>query len=395
MGSEEIRMRRGGCSLSRLAGISILLCVVVGLNASCGREDEGVPVAKVGNRVITEQDIEKRLESMPPFMRQQLSTPDGKKRFVNALVEEEAIVREARARGLDQTEEFNDEIEMAKRDLLVRLFYSKVIEAASAPSDAEVAAYYEAHLNDYTVPEHVMARHIVVETRREAQALKKEIESGADFGELARERSLDQQTKRREGIFHGRIERGKPISGLGEMPELVEAAFDLDVGELSDPIETELGYHLMRVDERNPAETRSLDTVREDIAAALANAKVEGVRDSLMGYLKNKYKVVYYLESSGQTSPEGLFKLASEESDARRKIQYYRDFIETYPENERAYEAKFMIGFTLAEDLSDYDEAEGVFKEFLEEYPENDLTDDARWMLENMRTGGQPDFTSE
>ena len=58
-------------------------------------------------------------------------------------------------------------------------------------------------------------------------------------------------------------------------------------------------------------------------------------------------------------------------------LKYYEEFIATYPDNERAYEAKFMIGFTLAEDLQDYDEAEKNFKEFLEQYPETDLSDDA------------------
>ena len=69
-----------------------------------------------------------------------------------------------------------------------------------------------------------------------------------------------------------------------------------------------------------------------------------------------------------------------------------QQFIEKYPKNERAYEAKFMIGFTQAEELKDYDGAEKTFKDFLAQYPSTDLSDDASWMLENMRSGGQPDL---
>jgi tetratricopeptide (TPR) repeat protein len=106
--------------------------------------------------------------------------------------------------------------------------------------------------------------------------------------------------------------------------------------------------------------------------------------------------VVYLSESQEKAkTPEVLFKMASEESDPRKKIEHYQAFLDTYPDNERAYEAKFMIGFTLAEDVGDYDAAETVFREFLDEYPENDLSDDAGWMLDNMRSGGQPDFAPE
>ena len=80
--------------------------------------------------------------------------------------------------------------------------------------------------------------------------------------------------------------------------------------------------------------------------------------------------------------------------NARKKIEYYEEFVKTYPDNERVYEAMFMIGFTLAEDLRSYDEAQKAFEDFLEKHPESDLSDDARWMIENMRSGEEPDFGS-
>ena len=112
--------------------------------------------------------------------------------------------------------------------------------------------------------------------------------------------------------------------------------------------------------------------------------------------MKSKYRVEYISEATEVArSPEDLFKTASEASGPREKIKYYRQFMEEFPENERVYEAQFMIGFTLAEDLKDYDEAERVFTEFLEKYPQGDLSDDARWMMENMRSGKEPQFDDE
>jgi peptidyl-prolyl cis-trans isomerase C len=359
-----------------MTGLLLVVCL------SCAQEERGEGLARVGDYVITEQTLQKRLESMPPFMKEQVSTPEGKQRFLEAIVEEEVIVRE-------------DEMRLRERDMLVRLFYDKVVMPEAAPSDSQITAYYEAHLKDYTIPEHAIARHILLETRSQALEMKKQIEAGADFGEMAREHSLDAQTKMREGLFHGRVERGAPIRGLGDFPELTDAILALEPGKVSDPIKTDLGYHLVRVDEHNPATVKPLEEVRKDITSALANAGREGARDRILAELKSKYNVVYLSESQPEVkSPEELFKTASEETNPQKKIEYYQEFIDNYPDNERAYEAKFMVGFTLAEELGDFDRAEKTFKEFLQKYPENDLTDDANWMLENMRSGNRPDFDS-
>jgi peptidyl-prolyl cis-trans isomerase C len=373
-----------------ITGLILVLCL------SCAREEPGEELARVDDYVITEQTLQDRIEGMPPYMKQQISTPEGRRRFIEALVEEEVIVREALKRGLDATPEFKKEMEMRERDFLVRLFYDKVIMAEAAPPDSEVTAYYQAHMDDYAVPEHAIARHILLETRKQAVDIKNRIEAGDDFGELAREYSLDEQTRMREGLIHGRVERDAPIRGLGDVPELTEAIFSLKPGEVSEPIKTDLGYHLVRVDELNPKVIKPLEEVRRDITVMLTNTRQEGVRDRIIEDLKAKYNVAYNLDiQADQNSPEGLFRMASEESDPQKKIKYYQRFIEDYPDNERTYEAKFMVGFTLAEEVGDFDRAEQVFNDFLAEFPETDLSDDARWMLENMRSGKQPDFDSE
>ncbi len=122
--------------------------------------------------------------------------------------------------------------------------------------------------------------------------------------------------------------------------------------------------------------------------------KRQTVQGTLVAELKTEYNVVYVTDL-GTLSPEDIFRLASEASNPREKIRYYEQFLEEYPDNERAYEAKFMIGFTYAEDLRNQAEAEKVFTEFLQEYPGSDLDDDAVWMLENMKSGGHPEFESE
>jgi len=373
----------------------VVFAAFLGVFLGCAREPESPGLARVGKTVITEADFETRLVGMPPYMRQQIEAPEGKQRFLRGLVEEEAIVQEAEAMGLDDLDEFKTEMKMRRRDALVRNFYSKVIEARSKPSDEEVAEYYENNQQEFLVPEYLEARHILVETKSQAQDIRRRLLDGASFDELAAELSLDKQTSGNGGRLNGKIQRGAPIKGLGNLPDFTEACFQLDVGEPSQPIKTEMGYHIVIVDAVHPESVRPFDEVKSEIVQALTPDVRARVRDEIMADLMSKYNVEYLDDSeAGQGSPEELFKLASEEPNARKKIEYYRQFVRDYPDNERMYEAMFMIGFTLAEDLKSYDEAQKAFEDFLEKNPESDLSDDARWMLENMRSGKEPEFGS-
>ncbi len=379
----------------KIRGPIIVLAAILAALLGCARETDSPALAKVGNKVITEADLEARMVGMPPYMRQQLSSPEGKQRFVQGLAEEEAIVQEAVAMGLDESEGFKAEMKLRRRDALIRIFYQEVIEARSTPSDVEVAEYYENNQAGFRILEYLEARHILVDSKSRALEIRSQLVGGASFDELAAEYSLDKKTSGRGGKLHGKIQRGAAIRGLGDLQEFVEACFQLDTEQISQPIKTGMGYHIVKVDARFPESVRPLDEARAEIVALLSPDMRDRTRDEVVKELMSKYKVQFLSESEPEPrTPEDLFRLASEEPNARRKIKYYEEFVDTYPDNERVYEAMFMIGFTLAEDLEAYDEAERAFEEFLEKHPDSDLSDDAQWMLENMRSGEEPDFGS-
>ncbi|MFC1800161.1 peptidyl-prolyl cis-trans isomerase [Candidatus Eisenbacteria bacterium] len=381
--------------MAKIRGSIVFFAAILAVLLGCAKEPESPGLAKIGGTVITEADFEARMVGMPPYMRQQLTSPEGKERFLRGLVEEEAIVQEAQAMGLDDSDEFKAEMRLRSRDALVRQFYEKVIEARSAPTDEDVAGYYQEHQREFLVPEYLEARHILVDTKRQAQDVRSRLDGGASFEELAAEYSLDKQTSGRGGQLHGKVQRDAPIRGLGNLPQFTEACFQLDIGKPSQPIKTEMGYHVVIVDGKFPESTRPLEEVRKEISDLLAPEVRDRVRDEVVADLMSRYDVEFLVQSETEpASPEDLFKLASEEPNARKKIEYYEQFMETYPDNERVYEAMFMIGFTFAEDLGSYDEAQKVFEDFLEKHPESDLSDDARWMLENMRSGEEPEFGS-
>jgi peptidyl-prolyl cis-trans isomerase C len=360
--------------------------------AGCAKETEEGALAKVGGRVITEEDLEERLAAMPPFVQQQLQTPDGRQRLLTGLVEEEAIVREARALGLDRTEEFRTEIEQRERDALVRLYYEQVIEAEATPTDAEIEEFYEAHREEYKVPESVWASHILVDTRAEANRIRNRLEGGEDFSEVAKSESKHADTAPRGGEIGAPIQQGSGVRGLGVVPEFVEVCFQLELGQISQPVKTSMGYHIVRVDRREPETVKPLEEVRQGVLERIKPTRRSEVRDRKMEELKAKYGAVFFENVGEPQTPQEFFERASDETSPTEKIRFYREFLERFPENERAYEAKFMIGFVYSEELGQYDAAEKEFQELLRDYPDNDLADDARWMMENMRSEKEPEF---
>lgn len=356
--------------------------------------DPDVELAVVDGQAIRQADLAERLEAMPPYMREQFMTPQGKKRLLDGVVEEEIFYRAAKAADLHKQEDYRQEVERVRRNLLTKNYFDKVIQERSEPTEEEIRQYYEDHKDEFGYNEYARASHILVATEEEANRIKRELDEGADFGELAARYSLDGLSRAEGGRIAQVVLPQRGIQGLGEIPEFNRACYNMQPGDISVPVRTVKGYHIIRLDERGTDYTLPLEEARSDVVSRVGMEKRQSVQGTLVAELRNKYRVVYVTDL-GTLTPEDLFKLASEASNPREKIRYYEQFLEQYSDNERAYEAKFMIGFTYAEDLRNYTEAQKVFREFLELYADSDLGDDARWMLENMQSGENPDFESE
>jgi peptidyl-prolyl cis-trans isomerase C len=371
-------------------GVSVAADSVV-LSEGAGPD---VELAVVGGKAIMQADLDDRLGSMPPYMSEQFKTPQGRKRLLDGVVEEQIFYREARATDLHKQEDYKQEVERARRNMLIKNYFDSVIQERSEPTEEEIARYYEDHKKDFAYNDYARARHILVSTEEDAVRIRQELAGGADFAELAGRYSLDAMSRNEGGLIGHVILPQQPVQGLGQVPEFNRACFNMEPGDISVPVKTAKGYHLILVEERGTEYLLPFEDAREDLKQRVSMEKRGTVQGSLLAELKTKYNVVY-VSDIGKLSPEDLFQRASESSNPREKIRYYEQFLEEYPDNERAYEAMFMIGFTYAEDLRNHAEAQKIFEQFLLEYPDSDLGDDARWMLENMQSGEHPEFESE
>lgn len=160
------------------------------------------------------------------------------------------------------------EKELRRQLVIEELITSQVLDGI-ALEEAELREFYEEHPEYFRRPEQVAARHIIISTRdsadaadrsarrRELEDIRRRIVAGEDFGDMARQYSQDGSAP--DGGRLGTFGRGQMV------PEFEEAAFALEVGELSDIVETQFGYHLVQVTERTPERVIAFADARDDI----------------------------------------------------------------------------------------------------------------------------------
>jgi len=199
--------------------------------------------------------------------------PAARRGILDAFLEERALVIEARRRGHLAPGAGPEEEPRAVGRLLAEA-------ARPAPvSEDEIAAYYRDHGPDLAVPETVTVRQIVVATLNEARDVRRRIaRNPMAFEVIARSQSKGEEAG--AGGYLGSFERGQLP------PELEAAAFALPEGATSEPVETGLGYHVLRVESRQPARAPTLDEARERIRARLTSDKrAEAERAFVAGVL--------------------------------------------------------------------------------------------------------------
>ena len=169
------------------------------------------------------------------------------------------------------------------------------VRSKITPNEAELKAAYEAKKDTYSIPEQVNASHILVAVKdgdpNADAAAKAKAETlaarakqpGADFAKLANENTDDPSGKTTGGKL-------PPFSHGQMVPEFEQAAFSMAPGEIRGPIKTQFGYHIIKVESKTPARTRSFDEVRGALVAELSDRQAQGEVDRLSRELAEKLK---------------------------------------------------------------------------------------------------------
>ncbi|MDD7363732.1 MAG: peptidylprolyl isomerase [Peptoniphilus sp.] len=244
--------------------------------------EENKLLATVDGVEIHASDVDAYLQSMNPQMAIQFQGEEGKQHILDELIRQELLLKDALDRHLDDEEEFKKVFKDTKHSLLKSYNFSKAIEGASV-SEEEQKAFYEENKQFFKSPESVHAAHILVDDEDKAKDIAKQLNDGANFEELAKKESTCPSNER--GGDLGTFGRGQMV------PEFDEKVFDMKDGEISDPVKTQFGYHIIKRIEGQPEEMRDYDDVKDEINMELMRRKQQELYLNKVNELEKHYKV--------------------------------------------------------------------------------------------------------
>ncbi len=373
---------------SVLTGIAFLIACDSGNAQQTGpapKPDDDKVVAKVGERKFTLKEFNEEFAKVPPQAQAQFEGAAGRKDFLDRLVLNELVYLDALAGKMDSQDEVLKQLEDLKRRVLLRYYYEKEIQGKAVLTPQELEAYYKNHPDEFVEQKKIKARHILTDTEDKAKAIKKRLDSGEKFEDIAGKESLDESTSKRGGVMGYLSEENDYIPYVGKSDEFKKFVFGAALNTLSAPIKTEKGFHLAEVVEIKERRQKPFDEVKEQIEANLKPDKLKQLTDALMTQLREKYHYEFYEDSFAEKkNPKDLFDKAQNTKDPHEALRLYQEIGKDFANTEHAPKAQFMVGFVYSEQLGDKAKAKEAFQTVITKFPESELADDARWMLENM-----------
>jgi peptidyl-prolyl cis-trans isomerase C len=261
-----------------LALLAVLaMAIAFGLRADAQNADQIVARVngsdiKASDVAIAEEDIGANLQQIPPESRREYLT--------SYLTDMTLVAKAAEGRKLADGDEFKQRLGYYRSKILMDLLLQA--EAKAAVSESAMHQLYDEASKQMTGQQEVRARHILVKTEEEAKAIIAELKSGADFAELAKKKSTDPGAS--EGGDLGYFPKDEMV------PEFADAAFKLEKGQISEPVHTRFGWHVIKVEDKRDRQVPAFDQVKDQLATHLvrkaqaelitklrADAKVERV----------------------------------------------------------------------------------------------------------------------
>jgi len=316
--SSRIRLN---VSLLLLALVAALALAACGGGGSSSQDVPEGAIAVVGDKTITKVQFGQLIEAQKKSAEAKkqtfpaVGTPEYeavKATVVKGLVEEREWELEGESMGIKvsddevakqlvqlkqqffQGDEQKYQAELVKQgltdqqvrdELRIRVLSNKIFAAVTKNvkvTDADIAAYYKANATQYEQPASREVRHIVVKTEGQAQDLYNKIKAGASFAALAKKYTQDQASKADGGKFTAF--KGRTVGPFDEF------VFKAKTGDLSQPIKTEFGWHVIEVlSAVKPATTTPLDQVKDSIKTTLLQQKQNTAMKTWIANLKTKY----------------------------------------------------------------------------------------------------------
>lgn len=243
---------------------------------------ENKVLATVNGKQITEMDVNALLQSVISQGNKNFDSEQGRKQILDELINQELFYLDALDNDFDKEEAFKRELELNKANILKQYALRKLLTSVKIEDD-EVVSYYNENKESFKNPESVQASHILVKEEDEANKVLEEIKNGLSFEEAASKYSTC-PSKARGGDL-GFFAKGQMV------PEFESAAFGMEKGEMSQPVKTQFGYHIIKLVDKKEATQSSFEQVQDQIRQFLLGKKQNSLYLNKTTELKSKYDV--------------------------------------------------------------------------------------------------------
>ncbi|NVN86048.1 MAG: peptidylprolyl isomerase [Rhodopseudomonas sp.] len=222
-------------------------------------EDANPVLAKVNGAEIRQSDVTLAEEELGPSLAQM--DPATKKDNVLAfLIDMKIVAKAAEDKKIADRDDFKTKLAFARNRLLMDNLLA--VEGKAATTDEAMKKVYDDASKQIASEQEVHARHILVETEDEAKTVAEELKKGADFAELAKKKSKDPGAS--DGGDLGFFTKEQMV------PEFSAVAFALEPGKISDPVKSQFGWHIIKVEEKRDRKPPSFDQVKAQIETYVA-----------------------------------------------------------------------------------------------------------------------------
>jgi len=218
------------------------------------RAQDDPVVARVNGTDVRQSDLAMAEEDLGGNIPQM--TPEAKRDYLITFVGDMLLVaKAAEAKKFGDGDDFKRKLAYARTKLLMEQYLQS--EAKGAVNEAAMRKVYDDAIGQVKKEPEVRARHILVETEDEAKAVVAELKKGADFAELAKSKSKDPGSA--EGGDLGYFTKDQMV------PEFSDVAFKLDKGQLSDPVKSQFGWHVIKVEDKRERQPPEYDKVKDQL----------------------------------------------------------------------------------------------------------------------------------
>src|SRR5882757_6946614 len=217
-------------------------------------QDANPVLAKVNGADIRQSDLALAEEELGPSLAQ-MDPATKNENVLGFLIDMKIVAKAAEEKKIADREDFKTRLAFARNRLLMDNLLA--VEGKAATTDEAMKKVYEEASKQITGEQEVHARHILVETEDEAKTIKAELDKGADFAELAKKKSKDPGAS--DGGDLGFFTKEQMV------PEFSAVAFVLDPGKISDPVKSQFGWHIIKVEEKRSRKAPDFEQVKAQI----------------------------------------------------------------------------------------------------------------------------------